>query len=287
MKTVTINAPAKINLYLDVLGRRPDGYHDIESIMQTVSLCDVIEVTEAESGIVLSSNSDSVPLDEKNLAYKAAKIFFDETGINGGAKIHIEKRIPVSSGLAGGSTDAGAALKALNEIYNYPLSDEALLALGGKLGADVPFCMVGGCALCEGIGEKLEKLPSMTPYTVVIARGGEGVSTPKAYGMLDEKYGEELAKPFGDISKVIDAIKNDNLAEVCKSVYNTFESVVLPTHPEATLYREKLLEYGAVCAMMSGSGPAVFGIFDDTEKADYAHHYLYDMGAKSFVCTAK
>lgn len=287
MKTVTINAPAKINLYLDVLGRRPDGYHDIESIMQTVSLCDVIEVTEAESGIVLSSNSDSVPLDEKNLAYKAAKIFFDETGINGGAKIHIEKRIPVSSGLAGGSTDAGAALKALNEIYNYPLSDEALLALGGKLGADVPFCMVGGCALCEGIGEKLEKLPSMTPYTVVIARGGEGVSTPKAYGMLDEKYGEELAKPFGDIGKVIDAIKKDNLAEVCKSVYNTFESVVLPTHPEATLYREKLLEYGAVCAMMSGSGPAVFGIFDDTEKADYAHHYLYDMGAKSFVCTAK
>ena len=287
MKTVTLNAPAKINLYLDVLGRRHDGYHDIESIMQTVSLCDVIEVTAADSGITLSASADTVPLDERNRAYKAAKLFFDKTGINGGAKIHIEKRIPVSSGLAGGSTDAGATLKALNEIFDYPLTEDELLALGGNLGADVPFCMVGGCALCEGIGEKLKKLPSMTPYTVVIARGGEGVSTPKAYGMLDEKYGDELAKPFADISKVIDAINNDNITEVCNSVYNTFESVVLPTHPEATLYREKLLEYGAVCAMMSGSGPAVFGIFDDTEKADYAHHYLYDMGAKSFVCTAK
>ena len=143
MNNITLEAPAKINLYLDVLGKRPDGYHEIESIMQSVSLCDIVDVTLQNECITLSASEDTVPLDEKNLAHKAARLFYDHTGIKGGAKIHIEKRIPVSSGLAGGSTDAGATLKALNQLYDKPLTKEELLMLGAKLGADVPFCMEG------------------------------------------------------------------------------------------------------------------------------------------------
>lgn len=287
MKNITLDAPAKINLYLDVLGKRPDGYHEIESIMQTVSLCDVIDVTIADKDIILSASEDTVPLDERNLAHKAARLFFDATGINGGAKIHIEKRIPVSSGLAGGSTDAGATLKALNQLYDKPLSKDELLALGARLGADVPFCMEGGCVLCRGVGEKMTKIEPMTPFTVVIARGGEGVSTPAAYRKLDEKFGEMLARPFSDIQRVISAIEMDDLNALSLSIFNTFEGVILNEHKEAARYRGMLLEFGALASLMSGSGPAVFGIFDDTEKADYAHHHLYDMGAKSFVCTAR
>ena len=287
MKNITLNAPAKINLYLDVLGRRADGYHEIESIMQTVSLCDVIDVTLADSGITLTASEDTVPLDEKNLAHKAARLFYSHTGIDGGAKIHIEKRIPVSSGLAGGSTDAGATLKALNELYGFPVSNDELLALGAKLGADVPFCMEGGCVLCRGIGEKMQKIEPMTPFTVVIARGGEGVSTPAAYRMLDERFGEFLARPFSDVQRTISAVEMDDLNALSLSVFNVFESVVLEDHKEASLYKGVLQDNGALVSMMSGSGPAVFGIFDDTEKADYAHHRLYDLGARSFVCTAR
>ena len=287
MNNITLEAPAKINLYLDVLGKRPDGYHEIESIMQSVSLCDIVDVTLQNEGITLSASEDTVPLDEKNLAHKAARLFYDHTGIKGGAKIHIEKRIPVSSGLAGGSTDAGATLKALNQLYDKPLTKKELLMLGAKLGADVPFCMEGGCALCRGVGEIMTKIEPMTPFTVVIARGGEGVSTPAAYRKLDENFGEMLARPFSDIQRVISAIEMDDLSALSLSVFNTFESVILGEHKEASLYRGKLLDYGALTSLMSGSGPAVFGIFDDTEKADYAHHYLYDMGAKSFVCTAR
>lgn len=287
MKNITLNAPAKINLYLDVLGRRADGYHEIESIMQTVSLCDVIDVTLADSGITLTASEDTVPLDEKNLAHKAARLFYSHTGIDGGAKIHIEKRIPVSSGLAGGSTDAGATLKALNELYGFPVSNDELLALGARLGADVPFCMEGGCVLCRGIGEKMQKIEPMTPFTVVIARGGEGVSTPAAYRMLDERFGEFLARPFSDVQRTISAVEMDDLNALSLSVFNVFESVVLEGHKEASLYKGVLQDNGALVSMMSGSGPAVFGIFDDTEKADYAHHRLYDLGARSFVCTAR
>ena len=287
MKNITLNAPAKINLYLDVLGRRADGYHEIESIMQTVSLCDVIDVTLADSGITLTASEDTVPLDGKNLAHKAARLFYSHTGIDGGAKIHIEKRIPVSSGLAGGSTDAGATLKALNELYGFPVSNDELLALGAKLGADVPFCMEGGCVLCRGIGEKMQKIEPMTPFTVVIARGGEGVSTPAAYRMLDERFGEFLARPFSDVQRTISAVEMDDLNALSLSVFNVFESVVLQDHKEASLYKGVLQDNGALVSMMSGSGPAVFGIFDDTEKADYAHHRLYDLGARSFVCTAR
>ena len=166
---ITVDAPAKINLYLDVVKRRENGYHDIESIMHTVSLADTVTVEDIEEGIVITSNFPHVPTDEKNIAFKAAKAFFAATGINSGARIHIEKRIPVASGLAGGSTNAAATLKALNSLFKKPLSQSALMELGATLGADVPFCILGGCAKCEGLGEIMTPIPSLKNRTVLIS----------------------------------------------------------------------------------------------------------------------
>ncbi len=279
---VTINAPAKINLYLDVLGKRPDGYHNIESVMQTVDLFDIVTVEKA-SELSMTCSDASLPTDEKNLCIKAAKRFFEMAGIDGGAVIHVEKNIPVSSGLAGGSTDGAATLKALNEIYGNPLSGSELYALGAALGADVPFCMKGGCVLCRGIGEDMTEIESACEYSIVIARAGEGVSTPKAYGALDEKYGEELARPFGSVDNMLRALSRGDISAVAGEMLNTFESVVLPTHSEAREAVEYLKSADSLGAMMSGSGPAVFAVFDDQDKAEKAAEHLREKGYKAFA----
>lgn len=279
---VTLNAPAKINLYLDVLGRRENGYHDIESIMQTVTLFDTVTVEKAEE-LSMTCSEGSLPCDEKNLCIKAARRFFEKTGITGGARIHVEKRIPVSSGLAGGSTDAAATLKALNEIYGHPMTEDDLYALGATLGADVPFCMKGGCVLCRGIGEEMTEISYNCDYSVVIARAGEGVSTPKAYGALDEKYGDELAKPFGNVEKIISALDGGDSAAVAEEMLNTFETVVLPYHKEAREAVEYLNSADSLGAMMSGSGPAVFALFDSDAKAQSAADSLIEKGYRAFA----
>lgn len=279
---VTLNAPAKINLYLDVLARRENGYHDIDSIMQTVELFDTVTVEKADE-ISLSCSDADLPCDERNLCHKAAARFFEAAGISGGAKIYVEKRIPVSSGLAGGSTDAAATLLALNRIYGYPLSEAELYDLGKTLGADVPFCMKGGCVLCRGIGEDMTEIVCRAEYSIVIARAGEGVSTPAAYRALDEKYGEGLAEPFGDINKVICALAEGSAEMVAENMFNTFESVVLEYHNEARAAREFLIENGALGAMMSGSGPAVFALFASHQDAERAASSLEKMGYKAFA----
>ena len=279
---VTLMAPAKINLYLDVLGRRDNGYHDIESIMQTVTLFDTVTVEKSEE-LSMTCSDESLPTDEKNLCIKAARRFFEKTGISGGAKIHVEKRIPVSSGLAGGSTDAAATLKALNEIYGYPMAKEELYALGATLGADVPFCMKGGCVLCRGIGEEMTEISCRCDYSVVIARAGEGVSTPKAYGALDEKYGEGLVRHFGYVEKIISALADGNSTMVAAEMLNTFEAVVLPYHTEAREAVEYLETADSLGAMMSGSGPAVFALFDSDAKAEKAAEYLRKKGYRAFA----
>ncbi len=279
---VEIKAPAKINLYLDVLGKRPDGYHDIESIMQTVTLFDIVTVEKAQE-ISMTCSDATLPTDEKNLCIKAAKRFFERAGISGGAKIHVEKNIPVSSGLAGGSTDGAATLKALNEIYGYPLAEDELYALGAKLGADVPFCMKGGCVLCRGIGEDMTEIETSAEYSIVIARAGEGVSTPRAYGALDEKYGNGLARPFGSSENMIRALSRGDISAVAREMLNTFESVVLPSHREAREAVEYLKNADSPGAMMSGSGPAVFAVFDSRDKAEEAAAKLKKMGYKAFA----
>lgn len=277
------HAPAKINLFLDVGPIASNGYHPICSVMQTISLYDTIIVeTGAQPGIVLKCPGSSLPCDSKNLAYRAAQAFFDESKIkNTGITITVEKQIPVASGLAGGSTDAGAVLLLLNRLFNNPLSENRLRQIGSKLGADVPFCMTGGTALCSGIGDVLYPLPAMNPCTVVIARGGADVSTAAAYGMLDEKYGMHMpgmSESWKKLSKEGFAYSSKN------EFYNIFESVILPHHKEAATYKTILENTGAHIAMMSGSGPAVFGLFDNESDAKVAATELEQAGADAYIC---
>ena len=281
--TLKIKAPAKINLYLDVLDKRPDGYHNVKSIMQAVSLYDTVTVSESDT-IAVTCTSREVPTDNRNLAYKAAEAFFAAAGIVGGAKIHIEKSIPVAGGLAGGSTDAAAVLSALNSIYKEPLTKEQMLCLGARLGADVPFCLEKGCAVCRGIGDILSPVASVLILNIVIANGGESVSTPAAYKLLDEKYGNELCRDFGNLDGVLEAIKQNDLMMLKKYAYNIFEEAVLPTHTCASGIKEEMYRCGAILSMMSGSGPSVFGFFDSAETANVAAEKIRQLGFNAQVC---
>ena len=270
MKT-RVKGFAKINLHLDVTDIRNDGYHNIQSIMQTVSLCDIIdiEITQ-ENDIVIECDQTGVPLDERNIAYKAAKLFFDKANINSGVKITIKKNIPMAAGLAGGSADGAAVLVGLNELFDAILSDSDIYALGAALGADVPFCISCGCCYTEGIGEKLTDIDPLLPETVlVIACGGEGVSTPMAYGMLDSKYNK-----FVDyIPRGCDELKSTlklGGSDFYKYIFNIFEEPVSSVREAVGLAKKIMLDNGACASMMSGSGPSVFGNFLNIEDAERA-----------------
>ena len=281
---ITLKAPAKINLYLDVGARRPDGYHDIKSIMHTVDLCDTVTVDTDCDGICLTCSDASLPTGRENLAYKAAEVFFAKSGINAAARIHIEKRIPVCGGLAGGSTDAAAVLKGLNEAFEYPLNSDTLMRLGAALGADVPFCINGGCALCEGIGDRLTNLSPLSGVYCVIANGGEGVCTAKAYAHIDSRFGDSLYKDFGNFAAVLSAVKSGDIKGVCDCAYNIFEEVVLPRHSLAQRLKAELSSHGAMLSMMSGSGPSVFALFDSEKKAAEAAEAVRTLGADAHLC---
>lgn len=283
-------ANAKINLYLDVVSRRENGYHNLVSIMQTVSLHDLVtvELTPAkETTITLTaSGNDAMPLDRKNIAWRAAELFLDAADRTGHVSIHIEKRIPMAAGLAGGSTDAAAVLRGLNALCGNPLDVETLCALGARLGADVPFCIVGGMAMVTGIGECLEELPSMPPCPMVVACMGEGVSTVWAYGKLDEAYGG-FAIPKEDSvmpSQIVSRLESGDLHGAGECFYNLFEEVVPTVQPCVEPLKTEMVRGGAIRAMMSGSGPSVFGIFEDVAKAEVVCKTLRAMGAAAFVC---
>ena len=305
MKT-TITASAKINLFLDITGCRPDGYHTITGVMQAISLCDTVtvEVTEptgmylcsmgghttgAESITLTCSNPD-LPTDSRNLAWRAAEKFFDATGR--GCKnllIHIEKRIPAAAGMAGGSTDAAAVLVALNDLFDHPLTTDALCEVGLALGADVPFCIKGKAHITEGIGEALTPIAPMPDCELVVACGGEGVSTPAAYKALDTLYGNFDPAAYTPHTKELTTLKTalwqGNLTALCGSVFNLFESVVLPDRPVARQIKETLTEAGAITAMMSGSGPSVFGVFPKGDgAAQKARDTLIAQGIPAWVC---
>ncbi len=280
------NAYAKINLYLDITGKRADGYHEIVSVMQSISLCDVLTLVLTNNegiNITISGSDTSLPCDERNLVYKAAKAFCDATGNSPHFDFHIDKRIPVCAGLAGGSTDAACALRLLNEAYGFPLTDSELSSIGAKLGADVPFCLTGGTVLCTGIGEILEPLTSLPSYRIVLAIGGEGVSTPTAYGAIDALEDVQIHK----CDNLLSAVKSKDFASLTASVYNVFEKVVLPHHSVAGKLKETLLDTGAEGALMSGSGPSVFGFFDDDAKAFTAAEKLRMITDKVFICELK
>lgn len=286
----TERANAKINLYLDVVSKRENGYHNIQSLMQTVSLCDLVTL-EYRPSIHTSiqmraSGNDAMPTDCRNLAWRAAEKLLARAERSGEVLIILEKHIPMAAGLAGGSADAAAVLRGLNALLGSPLSVDALCALGAELGADIPFCILGGCAHVSGIGEELESLPSMGECPMVVACMGEGVSTPWAYGKLDEMNGDFLLPKEADprLEKLIADLKNGVTPPGIHAFYNIFEEVVPNEKPAVTALKNSMLANGALRAMMSGSGPSVFGIFASVQEAERACSAARELGADAFVC---
>lgn len=268
MDRISLQAYAKINLGLDVLRKREDGYHEVKMIMQNISLADTLELRKVEQpGIRLRSQDDreipSVPLDDTNLVYRAIRLLQEEYQLPGGVEAVLTKRIPVAAGMAGGSTDAAAALKGMNRLYALGLSEQKLCERGVKLGADIPYCIMGGTALSEGIGEKLTPLPAMPDCRILIAKPPIDVSTAFVYGHL--KAAELSEHP--DIDGMVDAIKQQDLAGITERMGNVLETVTVPAYPVIETIKDQMLEHGAVQALMSGSGPTVFGIFTEEAQA--------------------
>ena len=287
----TERANAKINLYLDIVGRRENGYHDLYTVMQTVSLCDLITVDyrpEIHTSIRLqASGNDKMPLDSRNLAWRAAELFLQTVKRTGVVTITIEKHIPMAAGLAGGSTDAAAVLRALNRLCGSPLSVEELCEIGVKLGADVPFCIVGGCAVAEGIGEVLTPTVGLAKDSaLVVACMGEGVSTPWAYGELDRLFdGFSQKRTTEKGENLVTSLQNGATnAVIGLDCYNVFEHVVPQIQPYVDRIKSLMKDNGATVSMMSGSGPSVFGLFETVETASDACEKLRQMGADAFVC---
>ncbi|WP_027632637.1 4-(cytidine 5'-diphospho)-2-C-methyl-D-erythritol kinase [Clostridium hydrogeniformans] len=260
MKT---KAYAKVNISLDVVGKREDGYHLLEMIMQTIDLYDVIEIDKCEKGINMKCNICYVPTDERNLAYKAAKLFMDKYNINSGVNIKIYKNIPVSAGMAGGSTNAAAVLRLMNKLFNInaPISELRKIAL--RIGADVPYCIEGGTALCEGIGEKITALNPFKNCIMVIVKPSFGVSTKEVYGDLEINKIYKHPNTYG----LIRALERRDVNFIANNMRNVLENVTLNRHKIIRTIKFDMVKNGAMGSLMSGSGPTVFGIFDDMVKA--------------------
>ncbi|MFI3226567.1 MAG: 4-(cytidine 5'-diphospho)-2-C-methyl-D-erythritol kinase [Clostridia bacterium] len=265
MNTIRIYARAKINLTLDVLRKRSDGYHDVKMIMQTIKLADIVDVTLTQTGeIELQTNLSYLPTNNKNIAYKACELFLQENDIDfKGIHINIFKKIPVSAGLAGGSTNAAAVLIAMNKLYKTNLSMSKLMELGAKLGADVPFCVHGGTMLSEGIGEKLTKLKPMPLCKVILCKPPFSVSTAKVYSQIVADKIEH--RP--DTDSVINCIKNHDYLGITKRMYNVLEDVTAKNHKEIGEIKKELLNFSPNGVLMSGSGPTVFALFDSEQNA--------------------
>ncbi len=259
MKDIKINAYGKINLSLDVLSKRKDGYHNISTIMQQIDLKDIIILRELKDGIIIESNHSQVPLDSTNLAYKAAKLIKERYEIDKGIRITIQKDIPIASGLAGGSTDAAAVIKGLNDIWNLNLSEKELMNIGVEIGADIPFCIMGGTAYAEGIGERLKKLPDFSNKLILLAHPDILVSTAKVYQSL--QLDKIQNRP--DMDKLIKNIAEDNVQCLSRNMVNVLEKVTLKRYEIIDELKKIMFENGALGSLMSGSGPTVFGIFDD------------------------
>ncbi len=270
---MVINAYAKINLGLDVTGKRTDGYHEVRMIMQTVEVHDVLEVERTEGpGIVITSDRDDLPSGGDNLIHKAAKLIMEERGVKGGIKVHLTKNIPVAAGLAGGSSDAAATLKAVNILYDLGLSDEELMKLGVCIGADVPYCIMGGTALCEGIGEKLTPLPASPECRVLLAKPDIGISTAYVYKNLRL---DKVDHP--DIDAIRCGIENGDIGEVARNLGNVLESVTAEENPVIGNIKE-IMSKDALAVLMSGSGPTVFGLFADEAGINRAYSKLMASG---------
>ena len=278
-----LRAMAKINLGLDIIGKREDGYHEVRMIMQTIRMYDVLEIRKKTSpGISLSTNLPYIPCDERNLVYKAAKILMDEFHVEEGLSMKLTKSVPVAAGMAGGSSDAAAAFVGVNRLFHLSLSQEELMKRAVQVGADVPYCVMRGTALAEGIGEKLTRLPDLPGCYILIGKPGINVSTRTAYENLD--LNEIRRRP--DIDGMICDIKNKDLYSMTGKMENVFEPGIMAKYPVIREIRDLMEKQGALKAMMSGSGPTVFGIFDDAGKMQNAARALKKSGlAKTVFAT--
>ena len=273
MDRIELKALAKINLGLDVLRRREDGYHEVRMIMQTIGLCDELEIRKTKQpGIQVETNLYYLPTNENNLVYKAAQLLKDEFGLRDGIGIRLRKRIPVAAGMAGGSSDAAAVLWGMNQMYKLGLSRQELMGRGVKLGADVPYCVLRGTALAEAIGEKLSVLPPMPKCYILIAKPGISVSTKFVYENLHANDLRPEQHP--DVDAMIRAMEKKDLGLLASRMGNVLETVTVPAYPVIDEIKRFMVEHGALGAMMSGSGPTVFGIYDTRGKARQAYREL-------------
>lgn len=270
MNRIQMKALAKVNLGLDVIRRREDGYHEVKMIMQTVRLYDRIILEKTQKGISMETNLSFLPVNEQNIAYRAAKMLMDEFHIQSGLHIKIDKHIPVAAGMAGGSTDGAAVLYGVNKIFELGLTKRQLMERGVKLGADVPYCIMRGTVLSEGIGEILTPVPSLPDCHILIAKPPVSVSTKHVY----ENLKLDKIEKHPDIDGMVEALRMEDLHGVTQRMENVLETVTIPEHPEIQQIKELMIKEGALNALMSGSGPTVFGIFDDREKGMRARDLL-------------
>lgn len=281
---IHLKALAKINLGLDVIGTREDGYHLVRMIMQTIDLYDWVTIRKSDSdGITLRTNLHFLPADEHNIAYQAAGLLKKDFPQIGGVELHIHKCIPVAAGMAGGSTDAAAVLYGMNQLYHLGLPMKRLMEYGLRLGADVPYCLLRGTALAEGIGEKLTRLAPMPDCNILIAKPPVSVSTKLVYQSLDAL--EE--PPHPQIDAQIKDLEAKDLTSLAKHMGNVLESVTVPMHPQIEQIKDMMEAQGAIAAMMSGSGPTVFGIFEDEAKAYEAKAQIRSSGLARQVYVTK
>lgn len=277
MESLCLQAAAKINLGLDVLRRRPDGYHEVKMVMQTVDICDRLEFTRlSEDCIRVMTNKQELPADEHNLIYKAAKLMKDTFGIREGIAVKLEKNIPIAAGMAGGSTDAAAAIHGMDAIFGLGLSLEEKQKLGVKIGADVPYCLMGGTALSEGIGEVLTALPDVPEAYLVVAKPDIDVSTKFVY----ENLHADRLTAHPDIDGMVENIRRGDLEGITSRMENVLETVTVKHYPIIEEMKDFLKKQGAMNALMSGSGPTVFAIF---EKEQTAHSAYLAMKEKGFT----
>lgn len=270
MEQYDVKAYAKINLGLDVVQKLPNGYHEVRMIMQTIDIYDELTIEKANEGIYLTTDSGELPTDENNLIYRAARLMQQTYQIESGVRIHLRKTIPVAAGMAGGSSDAAATMKGMNQLFRLGLSIPELMDLSVRIGADVPYCILGGTALAEGIGEKLTTLPAAPPCHVLIAKPDINVSTKYVYEHLDSAG----IRHHPDIDGMVSAIQNGSLPGILERLENVLEAVTIPLHPVIADLKSQMLKLGAEGSLMSGSGPTVFGIFTDRKKAADAYKQL-------------
>lgn len=282
MNVIHVRAHAKINLGLDVIRKREDGYHEVKMIMQTIGLYDKLAIHKTNlPSIKIKTNLHYLPVDTNNLIYKAAALMMEKYQLSQGVYINLEKRIPVSAGLAGGSTDAAATLYGMNRLFHLNLTKKELMELGISLGADVPYCVLQGTALSEGIGEILTPLPPFPDCHVLIVKPAINVSTKYVYENL--KLNDTTIHP--DIDGIIEGIKTNDLHGACRLFGNVLESVTVTEYPVISDIKDKMLSLGAVTALMSGSGPTVFGLFDDSKIAENAfyHFKISNLGKQAYL----